>query len=84
MTWREEPWKHCHPARSSPRPEDLVAAFHALASERGPEFAGVAMFAYLTKNLGASAGPGGGDLEDHLANAKDSERREKQKEWRER
>jgi hypothetical protein len=41
------------PARSSPRPEDLVAAFYALASERGPEFAGVAMFAYLTKNLAA-------------------------------
>ena len=43
------------PKFPSPRPEDLVVAFFALASERGPEFAGVAMFAYLTKNLGASA-----------------------------
>jgi hypothetical protein len=40
------------PKFPSPRPEDLVVAFFALASERGPEFAGVAMFAYLTKKLG--------------------------------
>jgi hypothetical protein len=41
------------PARTSPRPEDLLAAFCELARKRGPAFAGVAMFGYLTKHLGA-------------------------------
>jgi hypothetical protein len=39
------------PARSSPRPEDLLAAFRDLAARHGAEFAGVALWCYLTDKL---------------------------------